>query len=492
MNYTIKNENTEQAEWPSPAPLSSLEKLPELSADNLPPRFCEFAKAVAVATQTEISMVVAIILGALAAVIQRNFDISIAERHPESVSLCSVVIAEPSCRKGPVFRAVMDSLYSYESEKRKEQRAMFAAAKRERGEIERKLEELKKHPSEKNNNKVRELTAKLDEMSKLHDYRLLYSDITPEKLVQVMTENGGCATIADTEGEVFDQLLGQYSKSPNISVFMKGISGEALSVDRIGRPSLIVEKPRLSMVLTVQPNVIIHAFSNDVLRNRGFLARMLYVVSNIDWASQQPFSPPVPDEVESDYRESMRRILDCPYSGTVTVGEEAQTLYKSYFEEVRYKNMNEWQNMGGWGGKHLGMLIRIAAILHVAKIVSASDDNPVDIPIGADTFAAAINLSRALGAHAEKVYNDIGGSMELNHARYILGRIIQNGKGTITRSELTRMCRSQIKRARDQDPALSLLVEMGYLRIAHYEESNNRSSTMYFVNPAVFKETFVM
>ena len=62
-------------------------------------------------------------------------------------------------------------------------------------------------------------------------------DITTEKLVSVLSDNGGHASLISSEGGIFDTLAGIYTKNVNIDVMLKAYSGDSIRVDRIGRES---------------------------------------------------------------------------------------------------------------------------------------------------------------------------------------------------------------------------------------------------------------
>ena len=66
--------------------------------------------------------------------------------------------------------------------------------------------------------------------------RLLASgDVTPEKLVGLLAEQGGRIALMSPEGEAFGLMAGLYGNAPNFEVFLKAHSGDTIRVDRVGR-----------------------------------------------------------------------------------------------------------------------------------------------------------------------------------------------------------------------------------------------------------------
>lgn len=50
-----------------------------------------------------------------------------------------------------------------------------------------------------------------------------------------MDAQGGCITVSSAEGGVFDSMAGRYEKGANFDIYLKGHSGDPITVDRIGR-----------------------------------------------------------------------------------------------------------------------------------------------------------------------------------------------------------------------------------------------------------------
>ena len=55
-----------------------------------------------------------------------------------------------------------------------------------------------------------DLSAQLATFKELYPFRLLVDDTTPEKLVDLMDQQGGSITVCSAEGGVFDAIAGRY------------------------------------------------------------------------------------------------------------------------------------------------------------------------------------------------------------------------------------------------------------------------------------------
>jgi replicative DNA helicase len=132
--------------------------------------------------------------------------------------------------------------------------------------------------------------------------RWLVDDATPEALAGLLATYGRIALLSP-EGDVFDQMAGRYNQAagPNLGVYLKGHAGDLLKVDRRGRPPEYVERPCLTIGLTVQPEVLRGLADRPGFRGRGLLARFLYSLPASLVGRRQSGTPPVPEPVADRY-----------------------------------------------------------------------------------------------------------------------------------------------------------------------------------------------
>ena len=107
-----------------------------------------------------------------------------------------------------------------------------------------------------------------------------------------MELQGGCITVASAEGGVFDSIAGRYDRAANFDIYLKGHAGDTISVDRIGRKSNYIAKPRLTMILTIQPSVLYGLMDNATFRGRGLCGRFLYAMCKSK-VGRREVSPPL-------------------------------------------------------------------------------------------------------------------------------------------------------------------------------------------------------
>ena len=312
----------------------------------------------------------------------------------------------------------------------------------------------------------------------MHPFRLLADDATPEKLVDLMDMQGGCITVCSAEGGVLDSMAGRYEKGANFDVYLKGHAGDMIVVDRIGCKTNSIPDPRLTMLLTIQPEVLSGLMGTITFRGRGLSGRFLYAMCKSKVGRREVSPAPVPDRVRMEYRAFVRRILSTQWSGTIHLSPEADEIRREYQIYIEKKLGDDWENMRDWGGKLTGAMVRIAALMHAAE----AQDNPTETPISPEVMAGATSITEFLSAHAVAAYQIMGADEEYESARYLWRRIGSTGQDEMSKQDLFRLCIGKSKRGEDMEPALQALVNMGYVREVEIA-TGGRPTKKLLINP---------
>jgi replicative DNA helicase len=292
-------------------------------------------------------------------------------------------------------------------------------------------------------------------------------------------------------------MAGRYNQNagPNLGVYLKGHAGDLLKVDRRGRPPEYVERPRLTIGLTVQPDVLRGLADRPGFRGRGLLARFLYSLPPSLVGRRQPGAPPAPPVVADRYTLELQALaasLTIPASDDLTVltldpsaGELLLDLERD-LEPRLAADRGDLAHLAGWAAKLAGATCRLAALLHLASHLRDGWAQP----IGADTFAAAIRLADYLIEHARAVFDLMGTDPRTDDARWLLDWITRTNRTQFSRRDAHRAApRGRFATATDLEPALRLLEEHGYLRRVDPEPSQDPrgrgrpASPRFLVNP---------
>jgi len=376
----------------------------------------------------------------------------------------------------------MKPVYAYEKERRQSEAVEIAKNRTERELLQKSLETAKanaakgKEGADTEKQRALELSAQLATFQEMHSCRLVVDDTTPEKLVEIMEMQGGSITLASAEGGVFDTMAGRYDRNINIDVYLKGHAGDRISVDRIGRQSNDINHPHLTMVLTVQPQIIQGLMRDTTFKGRGLCGRFLYAMCKSKVGYREPTPPPVSFSTDTHYHLFVKRILSEGGSGYVSLSPAADRVRVEYMRVIENRLRDEWEHMRDWGGKLVGAMLRIAALLHLSSF-------PANEPIAVDTVERAITIAEFLSVHAAAAYHTMGGDERIADAKYLWKRIESTGKDCLTKNELLQLTRGRFKLAADMEPAIETLVDMNYItRERQAQEDRGRPREIIIVN----------
>jgi hypothetical protein len=490
-------------QWEPPI-LFSRFRLPRFPTDVFPEWLRAFVEAEAIATQTPVDLAGMLVLSVLAAACAKKVIVQVKPGYSEPVNVFTVTALPPGSRKSAVFAAVTRPVEEFERSEVNRTAGEIAKKKSAFKIKEATLKRLQEQAVGATGKKLEDLTrdaallaAELAGMVTTVPTRCIVDDCTAEKLAGLLSEHGGRIALMSAEGDVFDVMAGRYSNNgtSNFAVYLKGHAGDALRVDRVGRPAEFVEAPALTVGLAVQPDVIRGLAEKPGFRGRGLLARFLYALPPSMLGHRDTNPPPVPDPVLTEYRQKLLTLLNtpfgeddgglrCPHPLTLDVAAQEGFQCFEAWVEPRLAEFGELGRMTDWGGKVAGAVARIAGLLHMADHVGT--DAPWDLPIPAATVDRAIRIARYLIPHAIAAFAEMGADEIVERAKAISRWIAHERLESFTKRDAHQSARSTFKRAADVDAPLAVLVERGFVRKRGENASGaagRHASPMYDVNP---------
>ncbi|MBR1812155.1 MAG: DUF3987 domain-containing protein [Clostridia bacterium] len=487
-----------EPQWEQPIPFEEV-TLPAFPVDALPSRVRPYVEAVAETTQTPVDMAATAAIAVMASCMQGKYLVQAKADWTEPTNLYALIIAEPSERKSAVTSLMVKPVNLYEMEYNKQHAAALEKNRMQKRILEKRQraieDKVAKCTAEEN-----ELDAIVDEIARfkeLSPMQLYVDDVTPEKLISVLAEHDGIASVISAEGGIFDQLAGgMYSKAVNIDVFLKGHAGDSIRIDRIGRNSESVESPALTLLFAVQPNVLSGLMQNNTFRGRGLTARFLYAMPTTHVGSRKYRTEPIPKESEKQYYSLIGNLLDedsnptakCPE--IITLSEEADKMLEAFATDLEPKLRTEYIDFSDWAGKLCGAVVRISGLLCRAEKNGcyAFLREPEPPVVDGATMQRAITLGQYYTEHAKAAYLLMGADPVVKQCKYVLKAIQNAGLAELSKRDIMRLCRS-FKKAEELQPVLDRLCEYGYLALKPSEMKNGGgrpASQSYLVNPAVF------
>jgi replicative DNA helicase len=489
--------------WAPPIPFGVGGAVPAFPVEVLPGWLGEYVAAVATATQTPPDLAGMLALAVLATVAAGTVEIQPRPGWREPLCLFVAVGMDAGARKSSVFTALTRPVADFE----RDQAAAALPAITETITLRRIADQAAAHaeaaaskaPADQQEERQAEAIARAAEAANLivpPIPRWLVDDATPEALAGLLATYGRIALLSP-EGDVFDQMAGRYNQTagPNLGVYLKGHAGDLLKVDRRGRPPEYVERPCLTIGLTVQPEVLRGLGDRPGFRGRGLLARFLYSLPPSLVGRRQAGAPPVPQAVADRYTLGLQALAA---SLTISASEDPTVLtlnpnagellleLERDLEPRLAADSGDLAHVAGWAAKLAGATCRLAGLLHLASHLHDGWAQP----ISADILAGAIRLADYLIEHARAVFDLMGADQRLDDARWLLDWIARTNRFQFSRRDAHRAApRGRFATATDLEPALRLLEEHGYLRRVDPEPSQDPrgrgrpASPRFLVNP---------
>ena len=502
-----ENQGGQVEPWQPPVPFYEF-KLPNFPTHAFPDPLRDYVEESATATQTPVDLPAMVVLGVLSAACATTVEVEVKPDYVEPVNLYTVVSMSPGNRKSAVFRDAVGPLEAFERAENRRRVGDIMAAEARHEMATKQLEKAQAAVAKASTadrdaleREVKKCAAQLATIRIPSLCRLLADDITSESLASRLAEQSGRVAVMSPEGDIFDIMAGRYGTGgPNLMVFLKGHSGESIRVDRIGRPAEYVERPALTISLTVQPEVLRGLTRRSEFRGRGLLGRILYALPESLMGRRDIDPPPMRPSVRTAYSRTIEALLELSSGGDSREDPEPRKLQLSRTAREILRNFEGWlepklgpegtlASMTDWAGKLIGAVARIAGLLHMAE--HAHEQDPWDIAIQRGTLKRAIEIGHYLIAHAQAAYAEMGADPEVEAARGLLAWIITRGKSTFTLRELFQGTKGRFKKVAALRPALTILIEHGHIRQqvppAH-PGPGRKPSEAFTVNPYLWSQ----
>ena len=469
----------------------SADSLPPFPIDCLPSRLRSYVEAVAIHTQTPMDMAAGAALGVLAACLQGKVKVEGNIGHYEQTSLYIFLIAPPGSRKSAVIHAMTAAIEDYEQKYNEGNKTAMRRNKQERESLQRDINRLTRQLEVKYDTltelELQHTQDKLAELPEIKPLQIFTDDCTSESMIRLLKDNHGRMALISAEGGAFDNIVGRYTKKPNLDVWLKGICGDTIRVDRINREPDYIRNPALSMIISAQPGVLSELMQSSLLDGRGFLARLFYI--NISSAAMPKSfrSAPILATIREDYDNLIFHLLDLSENEPITLhlAPAAINQMDELCHSVEAYLRNEHRDMREWGSKYIGLVLRTAGLLHIAA------DGAGDIQT--ETVENAIRIGSYAFHHALYAYSILDADETVEKALHVVMKLRKLSVTSISRSDLYQKCRGRFFRdAKEMEPALNLLEQHGYiwLDVPAYSGVGRPSVGTIYVNPAALKDDF--
>ena len=240
--------------------------------------------------------------------------------------------------------------------------------------------------------------------------QLVIKDATQEAMLKALYDNPhGFAGIYD-ELAAFLKSFNKYKTGGgDEEVMLSLFSGKSISVNRKSSEPIFIEKPFVSIIGSIQPQVLINLLGNNKIDN-GLTHRFLFAFP--DSVIREDLSDDdVPEYIEELYQTFINRILISDFfhadgypAHKITLSKDGYEAYKIFRRRINETINNEKSDaISGIYAKLDTYSLRIALILHVIRTGCKEPEiNPYQV--SAETFRKAAELIEYFEHNALKVF----------------------------------------------------------------------------------------
>jgi len=297
----------------------------------------------------------------------------------------------------------------------------------------------------------------------------LTDDITPEKLVGLMKENNEQMAMLSSEGGLFDNFNGRYSNVPSLDIYLKGFTGDHMTVHRIGRPSETLFEPILTIGLFVQPGLLQGLPARLV--ERGFLGRFLYA-SPQSVGVRKVVPSPMNQELMQFFAGKIELLMsfnpDEPIIFHLDESAEKSWIQFAQNHEFRLNGDDEFthNSMRSWAERFPGQLLRLLSLIHISGYLETADSlSGIPREISAETLNRLLEQSEYFVEHAKAAFGVMKSNERMEDAKYLLEIVKSFEEPVIKKQDLWKKTKGRFSTAYNLDNALNVLTDHGYVRL---------------------------
>jgi len=487
-------------DWPIITPFESREG-PPCPIDVLPKSLRNFVEAQAEALQVPTDLLFALVLGTLSAVSSRAAWVKANDGWTEPLNLYICPVLESGEGKTPAYRAAIKPLEELEAEEEKRTRPLRVVTESERDRYSKTADRLNKEAASNPGDKDKQVEAnnaaiKLDSHEVIPITHLIVNDITSQALVSVLEEQGGVLTLMSDEPEIFPVMMGKYNDGKeDFDVYLTAYSGKStLRVARKSRKTESVKNPRLTLLVCLQPAVLIKLASNPDITSRGLAPRISFIFPKSRIGVRKwKHLPTVPSEVIADYRDVIRGIFYLRRSteekpNYISPSKAAQDLLENEWTrtETLLQPGRAHYHIREFGSKYAGLTLRLAGNLHLAE--NYTHTKPWTKKISQDTARNAVKLGRYITQHWLVANGILTSSGEERAQKDIWIQIIANGGTTFSARDIKQKLRSFPDATLNE--GLAGLVTSGFIKPLQTPKTLGRPTILYEINPEALANPF--
>lgn len=482
--------------WPDPISFDDISLLPDFPVETLSGVGREMVAEVSAVAQVDPGLTGSLYLAVISACLGGRIDIDL-KSHKEPVNIYAASALPSGERKSYVESTLSKPIYDYQALAQDSVRDAIREADNRRKILETRLAKYQKqaaacedHLERLNLQRQAATIAKeLEDDPAPASPVYVVDDITTEKLGALMAANNETMSILSAEGGIFKLIDGLYNNGEggNIDLYLKAHAGDPWASHRIGRESISMRKPSLTMGLAIQPDVLDEIGRNKHFRGRGLLARFLFTIckSHVGYRTRQTQS--LPDALLSAYDRHIVELIDDKNRITLLLSDDGHKIWNTFYDDIEHdmRPGGDLESIKDWGSKLPGAVARIAGLLHLAALGKNGKDHPISVNI----VTASCVLGTYFREHALAAFSQMQEDARITTAKKILSYLERIQPHRFKGRDVLRHVFFKNGTMDDATPGLEMLIEREYIRQAagEYSGKGRPESMAYDVNPKIFK-----
>ena len=326
--------------------------------------------------------------------------------------------------------------------------------------------------------------------------RYIVNDSTYEMLVAIAAANPGGFLVWRDELVGWFHSLNKENQKEARGLYLTGWSGtEGYATDRIGRGHVRADRVNLSLLGTIQPNVLRQIVYDAVAgggADDGLVARFQLAVypdplkafvkvdRNPDWPSMQHYEGLIRTFVTLDPA-SVGASVGLDGVAYLPFDSDAQQIFDDWRQaledRIRNPDAEEHPAMLAHLGKYRSLFPKLALVLHLAAGHSG--------PIGKTAAQRAVVWTVYLEAHARRIYHTA--TNRAMQSAVALANKIKAGKLApgFTRSDILVKEWAGLRTAEEVGTALAVLRDMNWLSVTEDRSTGGRPAERHYISPKV-------
>jgi hypothetical protein len=362
----------------------------------LPEPFGSLVKEVARVHKVPESMSGAIALGNLSAAVGRGLMGKLLPGRITPANIYVMVVAKSGVGKSSTADPILEPLNAMDSIlKDRWRREDLPRLEARRVLLAKEIERLVKGSGRGNDEaEQRELELNLAtknaQLSLIQDQliepSILCEDISTQKLAVVMQQNGETGAVISTDaGDVVSNLLGRFNRLERAddTLYVKGYSGDTVRVGRIGRPSIVLNKPCLTQLLLLQPDKLHSLMASRQLVDGGLLPRFLIVSIRGAPAHLEAEESEISIQVRVAYTKRLEEIVSglrlASSARIVEATMEAREALRDYYNRSADRRASLPPELDSFAARWAEQACRLSLLIHVAKWGADAVNQPLDV-----------------------------------------------------------------------------------------------------------------